>query len=169
MPTLKQVIEALLFSSSQPLSFSKMKEIAKALDPKPKELREALLDLKNEYIAFGKAFRLEEIAQGFILRTSQEFSPFIEKLVKQKRTEKLTPASLEVLSIVAYKQPITRPQIEAIRGVDSSGLLNGLMERNLIEAKGKLEVPGRPTLYGSTKEFLEYFGLNDLSQLPKIS
>jgi segregation and condensation protein B len=163
---LKRVVEALLFSSSDPLPLAKIREITEAILPlTPKELREILEELKQEYLIQKRAFKLEEIAHGYILRTDEEFASFLHQLHRQKKGEKLSHASTEVLAIIAYRQPITRPQIEAIRGVDSSGIIGQLLERQLIEPVGKLESPGKATLYGTTKEFLKHFGLKDLSEL----
>lgn len=163
---LKRVVEALLFAGSDPLPIAKIREITDEIYPlKPKELREILEGLKENYLNAGHAFKLEEIAQGYVLRTREEYAPYLDRLFRQKRGEKLSQASTEVLAIVAYKQPITRTQIDAIRGVDSSGTMSQLLERNLIEARGKSETPGRPTLYGTTKNFLKHFGLKDLADL----
>ena len=167
---IKHIIEALLFSSGDPISFSKIREIVDTFEPlKPKILRGIIDELQQEYLSQQRSFRLEEIAQGFLLRTCQEYSPYIELLVRNKRTEKLSQAAAEVLAIIAYKQPITRPQIEAIRGVDCSGIVQNLLERQLVEPVGKLEAPGRPTLYGITNDFLKHFGLRDLEQLPQLA
>jgi len=165
----KRLIEALLFASNEPLSFQKIREVADQLHPlKPKQLRELIFELQNDYLSGQRGFRLEEISQGYLLRTCEEFSPYIELLYRNKRTEKLSHAAAEVLAIIAYRQPITRPQIEAIRGVDSSGVLMSLLDRELISAVGRLEAPGRPTLYGITQEFLSHFGLKDLKELPSL-
>lgn len=163
----KRVIEALLFVSSDPLPFTKIREVVDAYQPlKPRMIRDLLMELQEEYLSQQRAFRLEEIAQGFLLRTCEEYSPYIDILYRNKRTEKLSHASAEVLAIIAYRQPITRPQIEAIRGVDCSGIVQNLIDRQLIEPVGKLEAPGRPTLYGITKSFLKHFGLRDIQELP---
>jgi segregation and condensation protein B len=165
----KRIVEALLFACYEPLSFIKIREIIEAYHPmKPRTLRKLIEELQHEYKLQKRSFKIEEVAQGFVLITLKEYSPYIEHLYRNKRTEKLSQASTEVLAIIAYRQPITKPQIEAIRGVDSSGTLQNLLERGLIEAVGKLEAPGRPTLYGITKDFLTHFGLKDLSSLPKI-
>lgn len=165
----KRIVEALLFASSEPLSFQKIRDVTDAVYPlRPRVVREILLELQREYLSQKRSFRLEEIAEGFLLRTCEEYSPYIEMLLRNKRTEKLSQAAAEVLAIIAYKQPITRPQIDAIRGVDSSGTLHNLLERQLIEPVGKLEAPGRPTLYGITKDFLKHFGLRDLKELPPL-
>lgn len=167
---IKNIIEALLFASNEPLSIQKIREITDAISPlRPKEIRRFLQSLQEEYIAQQRAFRLEEIAEGFLLQTSEEYSLYIDQLHRNKRTEKLSQAAAEVMAIIAYKQPITRPQIDAIRGVDSSGTIQNLLERQLIEPSGKLEVPGRPTLYCTTKDFLKHFGLRTLKDLPPLS
>lgn len=164
----KGLIEALLFSCNAPLPFNKIREVTDTMTPmRPRILRELIQELQYEYISQQRAFRLEEIAQGYILRTCEEFAPYIDLMHRNKRTEKLSQAATEVLAIIAYKQPITRPQIDAVRGVDSSGTVQNLLDRQLIEPLGKLEAPGRPTLYGITKEFLLHFGLRDLSDLPR--
>ncbi len=164
----KRIIEAILFSSNEPVHFNKLREVLENLhDFKPRILREILDELRDDYITQNRAYRLEEIAQGFLLRTCEEFGPYINLLYRNKRTEKLSHAAAEVLAIIAYRQPITRPQIDSIRGVDSSGVVQVLLERQLIEPVGRLEAPGRPTLYGITKDFLKHFGLKDLSELPK--
>lgn len=166
---IKRIIEALLFSSSVPISFNKIRDVTDSFHAVwPRILRELLSELQHEYIAQQRAFRLEEIAQGFIVRTCEEYAPYIDLLLRNKRTEKLSHAAAEVLAIIAYKQPTTRPQIDAIRGVDSTGALQNLLDRQLIEPVGRLEAPGRPTLYGITKEFLMHFGLNDITDLPKM-
>lgn len=167
---IKRIIEALLFSSNVPIPFAKLREVTDSLHPlRPKILREILFELEHDYIAQQRAFRLEEIAQGFLLRTCEEYAPYIDLLLRNKRTEKLSHAAAEVLAIIAYKQPATRPQIDAIRGVDSSGTVQNLLERQLIEPVGKSDAPGRPTLYGITKEFLLHFGLNNIEDLPKMN
>lgn len=165
---IKRMIEALLFSSNEPIPFNKIREIADTIQPlRPQVLKQLIEDLQQEYVTQQRAFRLEEIAQGYLLRSCEEFGPYIDLLHRNKRSEKLSQASVEVLAIIAYKQPITRPQIEAIRGVDSTGTVQNLLERQLIEPVGKLEAPGRPTLFGITKDFLKHYGLKDLNDLPK--
>ncbi len=166
----KQIIEALLFAGSEPLSLEKIKEIVDIYHPvKPRVLRQLMAELQQEYLVQKRSFKIEEVAQGFVLVSLKEFNHYIDQLHRNRRTEKLSHAAVEVLAIIAYRQPVTRPQIEAIRGVDSSGTLQSLMERGLIEITGKLETPGRPALYGITKEFLAHFGLKDLNALPRLS
>lgn len=164
---LKRIIEALLFASHEPISFNKLREVLDSVEPlKPRQIQDLLQEMAEEYILQQRSFRLEEIAQGYILRTCKEYGPYIDLLFRNKRTEKLSPAAAEVLAIIAYRQPITRPQIEAIRGVDSSGVIQNLLERQLIEPVGRMEAPGRPTVYGITPYFLKHFGLRDLKELP---
>lgn len=163
---IKHVIEALLFACSEPLSFEKIREITDTIHPLPPRTIRALIQaLQDEYLAQQRAFRIDEIAQGFVLRTCEEYSSYIELLGRNKRSEKLSQASAEALAIIAYRQPITRAQIESIRGVDSSGTIANLLERELIQPVGRLEAPGRPTLYGITKHFLAHFGLRDIKEL----
>lgn len=163
---IKRIVEALLFASSKPLSFQRIREICEEVHPiKPKTLKDLIEDLREEYISQGRAFRLEEIAEGYLLRSCEEYGRFIEKLGFSKRQEKLSAATLETLAIIAFRNPITRPEIDRIRGVDSSGTIQNLLERQLIEPTGKLEAPGRPVLYKITPHFLEHFGLKDLEEL----
>lgn len=162
----KRLIEALLFASSEPLPLTKIREVTDQLTPlKPKILKDIILDIQSDYITQQRGFRLDEIAQGYLLRSCEEFSSYIELLYRNKRGEKLSQAAAEVLAIIAYKQPITRPQIESIRGVDSTGVVTSLLERGLIAVVGKLEAPGRPSLYGITNEFLAHFGLKGIEEL----
>ena len=165
----KKIIEALLFASPEPLAIQKIISCLSEFHPFTQgEIKRLLEELRIEYQAQGRSFCLEHLAEGYALHSDPEFSPYIEKLLAKRRAEKLSGSALEVLSIIAYRQPITRPKIDQIRGVDSSGILGTLQERGLVEATGTLEVPGRPTLWGTTQEFLRYFGIRDLSELPKI-
>jgi segregation and condensation protein B len=166
---LKRVVEALIFTSADPLPLAKIREVTDTITPlRPRQLRAVIEELKQEYLSQQRSFKLDEIAQGYVLRTHEEYAPYLDLLYRQRRAEKLSPASTEVLAIIAYRQPITRPQIDAIRGVDSSGTLMQLLERQLVEPVGKLDAPGRPTLYATTKEFLKHFGLKDISELKTI-
>ncbi len=170
MIQIKQTIEALLFTSSDPIPLRKIKEIIESIQPiSNDELLDIIQELSQEYIEQNRAFRLDEIGKGYILRTCEEYSPYIQILHNGSRKDRLSHAALEVLAIIAYKQPITRAQIDEVRGVDSSGIVYTLLERQLIESAGKLEVAGRPTLFGVTKDFMKHFGLNDLKELPLIN
>ncbi len=163
---IERIIEALLFSTSDPLSLHKFKEIIEISYPiAMAELRVLLENLKEEYRNEKRGVQLDEIAEGYLLRTVEDLFPYVELLHRKKRGEKISKSATEVLAIIAFKQPITRAQIEAIRGVDSSGTLHSLLERGLIEVKARLETPGRPSQYGLTKGFLKHFGLKDFQQL----
>ncbi len=163
----KRIIEALLFASTHPVPLNKLRTIVSQEQPlRGSELREILDEMREEFDNQERAYQLEEIAEGFTLRTRREYGSYVEELLGAPKAERLSPAATEVLAIIAYRQPITRPQIEALRGVDSSGVLHSLLERELVEAVGKLEAPGRPTLYGVSKNFLEHFGLRSVEDLP---
>lgn len=165
----KRIIEALLFCSDEPITLRRMSNALQTYHSLDKgEIKQLIDELAAEYIEQNRAFRLEEIAKGYIFRTCEEYSPYIHALLKTGRPEKLSHAAAEVLAIIAFRQPITRPQIDQIRGVDSSGIIATLIERQLIESTGNLEVPGRPTLFGVTKNFLKYFGLKDINELPDM-
>lgn len=167
MHDVERIVEALLFATSEPISLQKIQEIIETVQPiKPKELRELLEKLGQEYIDQNRSFRLETIAEGYVLRTHAPYAPYIQLLFASRKKERLSHAAMEVLAIVAYKQPITKAAIELIRGVDSSGVLQHLTERELIEVSGRVEAPGRPSLYVTTREFLKYFGLRSLEDLP---
>lgn len=164
---LKKIVEALLFASGEPISFNRLREMIETkISIKPKILRDAIDDLQGDYEDQKRAFRLEETELGFLLKTREEYGVYVEQLFRNKRAERLSQAAIEVVAIIAYKQPITKPQIDSIRGVDCSGILQNLLERELIEVAGKLDAPGRPTLYATTPHFLSHFGLRSLSELP---
>jgi segregation and condensation protein B len=164
----KRIIEALLFASNEPLSLQKIREIIETAFPiGTKELRKIIEEMQTEYTEERRAFCLEMIADGYVLRSHASYSPYVQLLfTNRKKKERLSQAALETLAIIAYKQPVTKAQIELIRGVDSSGVLQHLQERQLIEVTGKLEAPGRPSLFATTREFLKYFGLKNLTDLP---
>lgn len=164
---LKRIIEAVLFASPDPIPFKKIKDLIDSIQPqKNNEIKELIEELGRDYDIDQRAFKLEEIAQGYVLRSRPEFSLYLDQVFKNKKIERLSASATEVLAIIAYRQPMTRPQLESIRGVDSSGVVASLLERELIEAKGKAEVAGRPTLYGTTQKFLQYYGLNSVKDLP---
>ena len=160
---LRGALEALIFASDTPLKAS---ELAKRASAALKEVREQLLSLKSEYQSHG--IHLEEVNGGWVFRTSPEFAPFVRELSKEKPV-RLTRAQLETLAILAYRQPITRPEIDDIRGVDSGPVLKLLLERDLIRILGKKDEAGRPILYGTTAVFLEFFGLKSLKDLPTLT
>ena len=161
---LQSAIEALLFSSDQPLPVTLLCE---ALETGPEEVSEALHRLGEEYAARAAGVELREIAGGWMLVTTSEQAEWVGRMLRGKRKMRLSRAALESMAIIAYKQPVTKSEVEAIRGVDSSAVLATLLERNLVTIRGRSKVVGRPLLYGTTQEFLEYFGLKDLSELPR--
>src|SRR5947208_177844 len=162
---LKAILEALIFASPEPLT---PKAIFKLLDNEPKEdVQAALAELKRDYERPG-GLQLVEVAGGFQIATRPDLHEWVRRLFPERATQKLTAQSLETLAVIAYKQPITALEISEIRGVDTSGVLNTLLERHLIKIAGRKQVVGRPFLYATTKEFLIRFGLNDLTDLPKV-
>lgn len=160
-----RVIEALLFSSDAPLSASRLAEIA-AITPNAVRLHVAWLN--DRYTAARMSFRIEEIARGYQMLTLAEFQPALRRLHAAHAETRLSAAAMEALSIIAYKQPIIRADIEAIRGVACGEVLNRLREAGLIRTVGRAEVVGRPMLYGTTRKFLDLFGLADLNDLPPL-
>ena len=164
MPLL-QVVEALLFSSDAPLSAGKIAETVGLDSSKP--IKQIVEQLNQSYAERQAAYRIEERAGGFQLLTLPQYAEYIERLVRKKDEGRLTPASLETLAIVAYRQPLTRAEVESIRGVQCGEVLRSLMEHNLVKIVGRAEEIGRPMLYGTTRYFLEVFGLASLKDLPK--
>lgn len=162
---IKRIIEALLFVSDKPVSADTLQDVIK--DVESTEVRTAIEELNSEYGSTGRAFRIKEIAGGFQMMTDPMYSQWISALYKRP-ADKLTGPALETLAIIAYKQPITRSDIEIIRGVNVDGVLHTLEERMLIKTRGRLEAPGRPILYGTTTDFLKHFGLKSLDELPKL-
>ena len=163
---MKQVIEALLFVSQKPLSVEEIGGILEEVEPH--EIQRLLSELKQEYASYGHSFGITEVAGGFQMATEPVYAPWLRRLLKKTQGEKLSGPSLETLAIIAYKQPATRLDIEAIRGVNVEGVLQTLLEKGLIRIDGRKEVVGRPLLYRTTREFLEYFGLNSLEELPSL-
>jgi segregation and condensation protein B len=162
---LKAILEALIFASPEPLT---PKAIYKLLDSEPKEdVQAALAALRQDYDGRG-GLQLVEVAGGYQIVTRPDLHEWVRRLFHERTTQKLTVQSLETLAVVAYRQPVTAAEISEIRGVDTSGVLNTLLERHLIKIAGRKQVVGRPFLYATTKEFLIRFGLNDLADLPKV-
>ena len=168
---INQIVEALLFASPEPLTQVQINSIFEAdfIDPELTNLENIIEDLKGKYNKNDNAFTIAKIAGGFQLVSRSEYEVFIRRLLKKSGRLALTNASLETLAIVAYRQPVNRFEIESIRGVDSSGVLKTLLSKNLIKIKGRDSGPGRPLLYNTTEKYLEYFGLNNLSEMPKLS
>jgi len=163
----KRVIEAVLFTASKPVTVSELRKIVKGYGAA--KIEQILGELKAEYERDGRSFRVGEIAGGYEIATEVKYAPWIFKLELQKRAKQATQSALETLAILAYKQPMTKAEVDDLRGVDSSGVLSTLLERNLLKVVGRKEVPGRPFLYGTTEKFLEHFGLKSIQELPDIS
>jgi segregation and condensation protein B len=159
---LRGLLEALVFASDKPM---KAIELARLASAPVKQVRELLAELKGTYASRGVV--LDEIAGGWLFRTSVQYAPFVRELASE-RPVRLTRAQVETLAIAAYRQPITRPEIDDIRGVDSGATLKLLLERDLLRILGKKDEPGRPILYGTTTHFLEFFGLKSLKDLPTL-
>ena len=163
----KRVIEAVLFTSGKPVTISDFKRALTGYGDQ--KIEKLVRELQTEYEREGRSFGISEIAGGFECATNPKYAPWILKLELQRKARQATQSALETLAILAYKQPITRAEIEDLRGVDVSGVLATLLERNLVKIVGKKEVPGRPFLYGTTDKFLEHFGLKSITDLPDIS
>jgi len=162
---LKAIVEALIFASPEPLT---PKAMFKLLAAEPKEdVEAALAALKQEYEARG-GLHLVEVAGGYQIVTRPDLNDWVRRLFHERTTQKLTVQALETLAVIAYRQPVTAAEITEIRGVNTSGVLNTLLERHLIKIVGRKQVVGRPFMYATTKEFLIRFGLNDLADLPKV-
>jgi len=159
---LRGLLEALVFASDSPIT---PKELGKLASAPQKQVKEHLAELKIDYATRG--MHLDEVAGGWVFRTSPQYAPFVRDLTKQKPV-RLTRAQVETLAIIAYRQPITRPEIDDVRGVDSGPVLKLLLERDLVRILGKRDEPGRPLIYGSTGHFLEFFGLKSLKDLPTL-
>jgi len=162
----KRVIESLLFVHEHPLTVDNIVKIIGDQAGK-KEIKETLMELLAEYQGMGRSFQLVEVDGGYQFRTKAAYARWIKNLRKVKPT-RLSQSALETLAIVVYRQPIVRAEIEHIRGVDSGWVLNSLLEKGLIKILGRKEVAGRPLVYGSSRRFLEIFGLRDLSVLPTL-
>jgi segregation and condensation protein B len=157
------IIESLLFVAEEPLSVQQLKAILETDDADA--IRSALQELADEYDRRGGGFEIKQVAGGFQFRTRSEYSEWVKKLLKPSPA-KLSRAALETLAIIAYKQPIIRADVEHIRGVDCGGVLRMLLEKKLVRVLGRKDIPGRPMIYGTTRQFLEVFNLKDLRDLP---
>ncbi|MFH1459134.1 MAG: SMC-Scp complex subunit ScpB [Candidatus Omnitrophota bacterium] len=163
---LKKIIEALLFVSEKPLTLKQITEVCTGEDLT--EIKNAVKELKAEYSDIERGIQITDVAGGYQFSTNPDCGDYLKKLYKTRTVWRLSAPALETLAIIAYKQPITRAEIEFIRGVNVDGVVRTLEERDLIKIKGRKEVPGRPILYGTTDEFLHYFGLKSLQNLPSI-
>lgn len=166
MPTTKQILEALLFASDAPIGLATLVEVMAG--PDKDEVRASLDEMAREFEESGRGVALVEIAGGYQLLSRRECAPWIDRMLRSRRKVRLSRAGLETLAIVAYKQPITKTEIDGIRGVDSSGSLHTLLERNLVLIAGRSKAVGRPLLYATSQDFLQYMGINDLADLPEL-
>lgn len=161
----RDIVELLLFSCGEPVTISFIKEITGFPE---EEIRTILDDLIREYEQRDGGFIIKEIAGGYQMITNPVYSEWVKRMKRSASQQRLSMAALETLAIIAYKQPVIKAEIDEIRGVSSDGAIKTLLEKRLIKIVGKKEAPGRPFLYGTTKEFLEYFGLKDLTELPTL-
>ena len=166
------VIEALIFASDDSLSADEIIRTIKAIDGddveiKKEDIEKTVDQLNLKYNENNSSFRIIRISNGFLYATLEDYAKYVGFLSSERAKRRLSQAALETLAIIAYKQPITKPELESIRGVNSDYILTTLLEKNLITIKGRAESVGRPLLYGTTDEFLKYFGLNSLTDLPK--
>lgn len=161
---LKPIIESLLFVSDVPL---RCERISEALEVERPLVTQALEELVGEYRDARRGFLLQQVAEGYQFRSRPEYADWVLRLTKT-RPVRFSRAALEALAIIAYRQPVTRAEVDYLRGVDSGGVVKTLLERHLIRILGKKDVPGKPLIYGTTREFLEFFGLRDLTSLPTL-
>ena len=161
----RRIVEALILSSPEPLSAARIAEIIPYCNAG--QAKDLVNELNTEYVEQDRSFEIWEVAGGYQIRTRAEFSGYLQKLQKE-RALRLSQAALETLAIIAYRQPVTRAEIEDVRGVDAGATVKSLLDRHLIRIAGQREVPGRPMLYGTTRRFLEVFGLERLKDLPTL-
>jgi segregation and condensation protein B len=173
--TLKALVEALIFAAQEPLSINQIRTIYQGDDTRnngskqiePETIRQSVIDLNLEYERSDRPYRIVQIAGGYQFATLSDYAEWLGKLYKEQGRRKLSQSGVETLSIVAYKQPVTKAEIEKIRGVNCDYVLKTLLEKELLTVTGRAESVGRPLLYGTTKEFLKHFGLNDITDLPR--
>jgi segregation and condensation protein B len=163
-PTVESVIEAILFASDEPLTDSRL---AGLVETSARQVRDSIEGLNAKYTANNNAFRIEQIAGGYQMLTLNIYNSWLKKMLHARSDTKLSPAALETLAIIAYRQPIIRADIEAVRGVAAGEVIRSLMYKGLVKIVGRAEILGHPMLYGTTKKFLEVFGLNSIKDLPK--
>jgi len=162
---IRSIIESLLFISGEPLSFERIAQVVQGADKK--DLRAIMTELAEEYEKQGRGIRVVEVAGGYQFETAKENAEYMSRLVRT-RPIRLTKPSLETIAIIAYRQPVTRQEVDQIRGVDTSGVIKTLLEYGFIQVMGRKDVPGRPLIYGTSKRFLEFFRLNSLADLPSL-
>lgn len=165
---LRHIVESIVFASTEPIASEKILECIQKETVTKQDVEVAVEALNREYAGQQRAIRIIKIAGGFQFATHPQYDRWVSRLFAQKAEKKLSQASLEVLAIVAYRQPIARSEIEKIRGVNADWTIRSLMEKNLVTVVGREDAPGKPLLFGTTKSFLEHFGLFDISELPKL-
>lgn len=175
--SLKQIVEGLIFAADEPLTPNQIRDLVEgestngtpqdSSDFTPQKIRVLVDDLNSDYERYSRPYRIQAVAGGYIFATNRDVSTFVGKLHKEQSKKRLTQASLETLAIIAYKQPMTKVELETIRGVNSDYIVKSLLEKDLIAIVGREQTPGRPLLYGTTKRFLMHFGLNSINELPK--
>jgi segregation and condensation protein B len=173
-PTFTQILEALFFATDEPLTPRQVIDIVELLEGTgptgrltPDRVFAAIDELNGEYDRTGRALRIVHVAGGYQFATRPEYGAWLGAMMRERAKRRLSVSALESLAVIAYKQPVTKPEIEAIRGVNADYVLRTLLERGMVTIVGRAATPGRPLLYGTTREFLKHFGLNDLSELPK--
>ena len=164
MNNLSQLVEAFIFASDRPMSLDRLSTL---IEQPKSQIRPVIKQLQQQYSAVERGFYLAEVAGGYQFRTVAELAPWLRKLRKD-RPSRFSRAALETLAIIAYRQPVTRAEIEYLRGVDSGGVMKTLLDKNLLRILGKKDIPGRPLIYGTSNQFLELFGLRDLTDLPTL-
>jgi len=164
---LRGIIETLLFITDKPLSVKKIVELIEDQEVTEEVVQQLIDELATDYLKIS-ALEIRHVAEGYQIATKPEYSEYVRRLYRERTALRLSPAALETLAIIAYRQPVTKAEIEETRGVDCSGVLETLLEKKLIKIVGRKEVIGRPLLYGTTQEFLKYFGLTSLSDLPPL-
>ncbi len=162
----KRIIEALLFVFGEPIAVKRLVEVLQVVEAA--EIRQMIETLNAEYAASGRAFHIQEVAGGYQLVTDQQLAPWVRRALQSPKADSVSKGALETLAIIAYRQPMTKAEIEAVRGVDVTASLDTLLERRFVRVAGRKDSPGRPFLYGTTTEFLRHFGLKSLEALPTL-
>lgn len=165
----KKIIEALLYMTDHALNETEILDVLEQKRWAAEDVQQMVKEISDDYEAKGSPLRVVAVAGGIQMATKQDVAPWIRRLYKERLTVRLSPSALETLSIIAYKQPISRSDIEQIRGVEATGVMETLLERRLVKVVGRKETIGRPLLYGTTVEFLRHFGLKHLTELPDVS
>jgi segregation and condensation protein B len=166
LPKAKCVIEAVIFAADRPVSVDQLARVVDELDNDT--IAQLIRELQHEYNTERRSFQIVEIANGFQMCTRDEYAPWIKKFYTTEISSRLSVSALEALAIIAYRQPVTRAEVEEIRGVNSDSVIHTLLERNLVKVIGRRRTPGKPMIYATTTEFLIHFGLRDLSELPSV-